>query len=480
MSKLSLNKEMVSKNKKKIISCSTPEHKADSPSRDSDSLCDSEAASPVPFLCTQDGAEGETDVVWNFYTPTSKNAAKIRQNESTPLSRKSKRSLRQKLIEKPPPKRRGIKPSQKKTELFQELLELKQNLQELIPKKTEEIKKEKTSGSEDDIFSDTQEYSPKTNWRLTSHSLRKNLLSSNYKVDTDNALESDDSMNECLLKVSQVVEEVLLKQDVIPHKRSFNDSRKHSNMREINADLKFKIDHDSMDAILNSIQLDSPVIKKIKCDSPKLNNDSFDSFVGNLNDSELDRLTQCPMKSESIRKRNISKEAKDWSVKELVVHESPSKSTFGRHNSMPESPSLHNFNHQPSTSGMAFGRYKSMPHGNDKCGVTESDLSPIRCTPDEIKKKHQVAREKLMAKRLLPFTTQSTQPIQSTQSKTKQFKLKIPSPRAKVTTNTINVNVPQVEEKINTQAVDMKSIIEKKRQEALMRLKKRQLQSKIM
>lgn len=349
-----------------VISSSTPEHRADSPSRDSDSLCDSEAASPVPFLCTQDGAEGETDVVWNFYTPTSKNAVKKRTNEATPLSRRSKRSLQQKLIDKPAPKRRGIKPSQKKSELFQELLELKQNLHDLIPVKVENLKNEKNSGSEEDIFiCETQEYSPKANWRLNSPCLRKNLLSSNYKAEIDNGLESDDSMNECLLKASQVVEEIVLKKRMLPQKRTLNDSRNFCNTREINSDLKFKMDHDSMDAILNTIHLESPVIKKIKCESPKTTNDSFDSFFGNLNDSDLDKLTQLPVQSENVFTRTKSVGVRDWSVKELVVYESPSKSTFSRHNSMPESPSLHNCNQQPSTSGMAFGRYKSMPYGNN-------------------------------------------------------------------------------------------------------------------
>lgn len=486
MNKLPIKKEMVSKNKNKVILCSTPEHRSDSPSRDSDSICDSEAASPVPFLCTQDGAEGETDVVWNFYTPSSKHIAKS-NNNTTPLSRKSKRSRHPKLIEKAQPKRKGIKPLQKNNELFQELLELKQNLHEFIPKKTPECARDRHSGSEDDIFINSQEYSPKSGRRLSSNCLRKNLLSSNFsKPDPDTALESDDSMNECLLKASQMVEEVILKKDLNAQKRSLNVSKTHINKRDINADVKLKIDHDSMDAILNSIQLDSPVLKKFKCDSVRFNNDSFDNLVGNLNESALEMLTQVPVPVNGRCKTTEPSNEKVWSIKEFVVCESPSKSAFGRYNSMPESPSVHSVN-KPSSSGMSFGRFNSMPHGNDGSKIKDADLSPVRCTPEEIKKKHQLAKEKLMARRLLPFTsTQSTQNVpatnlvqtfQSTQSKNVQFKLKIPSPRAKMK-NDVNTLNKVVEEKSRSKNVDIKSIIEKKRQEALLRLRKRQPHSK--
>lgn len=337
-----------------MLSCSTPEHQADSPSRDSDS----EAASPVPFLCTQDGNEGETDVVWNFYTPKSDNTATSRLKNTTPLSRKTKRSLRPKVIEKQLPKRRALKISQKKTELFQDLLELNKNLHELIPKRETSLPEKPQSGSEDDIFNDTQACSPKCIPKSSSRCLRKNVLSSNFgRPDPDAALESDDSMNECLLKASQIVEDNILNCEPTPAKRT------RQNLEKLNykTGANLKVDHDSMDAILNSIRLESPVVSEVKkCDSPCVNNDSFDSFVGNLNDSVLEQLTQMPIKSDMSKTRS-----KNWTVKELIVHDgSPSsKSMFGRHSSMPESPSVPD-NNKPSTSGMAFGRYNSMPFGN--------------------------------------------------------------------------------------------------------------------
>lgn len=132
----------------------------------------------------------------------------------------------------------------------------------------------------------------------------------------------------------------------------------------------------------------------------------------------------------------------------------------------------------------------------------------MRCTPEEIKKKHQLAREKLMAKRLLPFTssqktvasTQSTQipqpvvvpkQIQVPQPNvvpkqiqpivpksqeivpTKKFQPRIPM----VSTNT--QNKPMEISQKQTSSMDIKSIIEKKRQEALMKLRRRQIPSKM-
>lgn len=331
-------------------------------------MYDSDAASPVPFLCTQDGAEGETDVVWNFYTPKSEHAAKSRLKNSTPVSRRSKRTMKPKLIEKQLPKRRPMKLPQKKTELFQELIELNQNLHELIAKKPQNNCTEKiTSGSEDDIFNESPEFSPKSRLRSNSRCLRRNVLSSNFvKPDQETALESDDSMNECLIKASQVVEENIRNEPKA--KRPCYESK--FNNKSLKTDITFKMDQDSMDAILNSIKLESPVVNNVKkCDSPKLNNDSFDSLVGNLNDSALDRLTQMPVKMDTPKlksKLNTSKDGNNWTIKELVVHESsPSKrSIFSRHSSMPESPTIVNVN-KPSTSGMAFGRYNSMPFGKD-------------------------------------------------------------------------------------------------------------------
>lgn len=324
----------------------------------------------MPFLCTQDGAEGETDVVWNFYTPNSKCAAKSRIKNATPLGRKSRKACNFKLIEKPVTRRRVTKPSQKKTELFQDLLELNQNLQELITKKAKtNATTEKQSGSEDDIFNDSGESSPKSGRKTNTRCLRKNLLSSKFaKAETD-TLESDDSMNECLLKASQMIEENILSHNPTPAKRPRFENN-NTTMKAVNPSLQFSIDQDSMDAILNSIKLDSPAVNNVKkIASPSLNNDSFDNFVGNLNDSALDRLTQVPIKSNIANKSklNISKSGADWTIQEVVLHDSsPVSKSFGRHNSMPESPRVTDILNKPSTSGMVFGRYSSMPHDKNK------------------------------------------------------------------------------------------------------------------
>ncbi|XP_063539194.1 uncharacterized protein LOC134748348 isoform X2 [Cydia strobilella] len=430
MSKRSLSTgTMVATKHKNKAPCSTPPPQADSPSRDSDSVCDSEAASPVPFLCTQDGAEGETDVVWNYYTPKAEQTAVSRIKNSTPLSRKARKISKTKLIDRPTAKRKVVsKVSHKNTALFQELMELNQNVHELITKKrSSEVIDEKQSGGEEDIFSDSSGQSPKSCFK-SSRCLRKNLLSSKFaKPDTELALESDDSMNECLIKASQVIEENILK--VTPPKKP----RYEPKSKNIKSSINFQMDQDSMDAILNSIKLDSPLLTRTKkAESPCLNNDSFDNLVGNLNDSTLDRLTQAP---NSKSKLNSSKST-SWMIDDIVLHDdSMSKSFFGRHNTMPESPSVDN---KPSTSGMVITRYSSMPHGNTEKSTDPSD-SPIRCTQDEIKRKHQLAREKLLAKRLLPFTSQSSQVPQPTETKKKQFQPKFASTVNKVPNSTNNV-----------------------------------------
>lgn len=95
-----------------------------------------------------------------------------------------------------------------------------------------------------------------------------------------------------------------------------------------------------------------------------------------------------------------------------------------------------------------------------------------------------MAREKLLAKRQLPFTQQSSQvlPTRCTQQPTKK---PVFQPRVASTKNTnkvqnnnhmIQKNYPQPNS--STEPVDLKLLIEKKRQEALMKLRKRQLPNK--
>lgn len=469
MSKRSKTCNMVTKNKNQNLLCSTPEHRADSPSRDSDSLCDSDAASPVPFICTQDGTEGETDVVWNFYTPKSERTEKLNNKDTTPLSRRSKRSLRPKLIEKHLPKRKAIRTTQKNTQLFQDLIELNKNLHELITKKPYNCTDKHTSGSEDDIFSASPEYSPITKRRLSSNCLRKNVLSSNVnKQDSENAIESDDSMNECLFKASQIVEDIILKKEV----KSPKILRTKANIEYQNTSLNFKTNYDSMDSIMCNIKLNSPTICRIKNNSVCLNDDSFDNLVGNLNDSALEQLTQMPVKT------NVTVIAPD-SIKLMTNNDSPLSKSFGRHNSMPESPSFADINNRPSSSGMVFGRYSSMPYGNHSETRTVPGDSPIRCTPDEIKKKHQQAKEKLLAKRLLPFTSsQESQlilppPPQPNQLKINNFQEKTHNLTCDVKNDNVKRKV-KFEVKTSKNSTNLKELLEKKRQEALMKLRRRQ------
>lgn len=113
---------------------------------------------------------------------------------------------------------------------------------------------------------------------------------------------------------------------------------------------------------------------------------------------------------------------------------------------------------------------------------TGIDDSPIRCTQDEIKKKHQQARERLLAKRLLPFTlphsqSPSTQLTQPVLPKKTQFQPKVAS-KTSVPFAKINNQVCDTRSSNHNNKVDLKQLIEKKRQEALMKLRRRQPQNK--
>lgn len=129
-------------------------------------------------------------------------------------------------------------------------------------------------------------------------------------------------------------------------------------------------------------------------------------------------------------------------------------------------------------------------HNNINTFYLLSGYSPTRCTQEEIKRKHQQAREKLLAKRLLPFTstqqsahvlpTQVSHPVSQTPKKT--FQPKVASSIQKLNNlkkNPLpnnNVNLNLAPQQSATSSADIKILIEKKRQEALMKLRRRQPQ----
>lgn len=319
----------------------------------------------MPFLCTQDGVDGETDVVWNYYTPKSDNNSKPTVKNTTPLSTRSKRLIKQKNIDKSFPKRKMTRTTQKNTQLLQDLIELNQNIHKFIGSKSVECKENliESYSSNDDNINKSNDFSPKSGLRSNSRCLRKNLLTSKFnKPDCETALESDDSMNEVLIAASQVVEENIKTYESAP---AVNSS---VNKRSVKPVSILTMDQDSMDAILNSINIDSPILNKTKtCGSPHLGNDSFDNLVGDLNDSALDRLSQIPLNKE-LHNNSYKNNSSQWTIKEVQLHESQSSKFFGRHSSMPESPRINEVT-KPSTSGMAFGRHSSLPHDNQDNGM---------------------------------------------------------------------------------------------------------------
>lgn len=285
-----------------------------------------------------------------------------RFKNSTPLRKKFKDLVNPNIIEKPLPKRKNVRPTQKNNQLFQDLIELNENIHQFIEKKPEKpIESPVQRYSDDEKISSINEFSPKSGLRSNSRCLRKNLLSAKFsKPDCETALESDDSMNEFLVTASQMVEENIRNYATTPPKED-----KPCEEKNFNGISKLKMDQDSMDAILNSIKFESPIItKNKKSDSSTLCNDSFDKYMNNLNDSALDRLTQGPAKTDANILNNSNLKESEWTIKELEYHESPSLKLFGRHSSMPESPTVPQII-KPSTSGMAFGRYNSLPFSNN-------------------------------------------------------------------------------------------------------------------
>ncbi|GBP13413.1 hypothetical protein EVAR_4172_1 [Eumeta japonica] len=467
---------MFSGNEREIVDCTTPEHQNDSPSRDSDGLYDSDSASPINFLCSQD-----VDVIWNDYTPKSGKFSASRIKNSTPISSKNRKSSKSKVIEQPLPKRQSLR-LHRKPHFLQELLEINRNSLSLTNNDT----KKDTIGNVDkrkdeDIFNEFSHLPSKEGLNLNLCSKKTCHLDKLNDIGFD----FDDSTNEDLLKASQKVEEKLLSYKFTPAKKSRNEFLHAENLKFVK-----DMEQSSMNVICN-VQTESSIhksISNIKIPESPCFNDTFDSFDVCLNDSALDNLIQKPLKNVTSKDNN-----------RYSSYESPSTcGFFSRHNSMPESPTTEPI--KPSMNSIGFNRYKSLPHDNNKSGLKADPNSspPMCCTPEEIKKKHQLAREKLLAKRLLPFTVSTqqqlpenqTQPVQpSILSKKPAFQPKFPSNKnlmPRVTSmpingiknsNTKSKNNKTVQNsQTNSVDTDLKSIIEKKRQEALMKLRRKQQQ----
>lgn len=527
MSKKTPSMTRTSKKHSKSLLCSTPEHnaKVSSPSilDDSSSLYGSEATSPVPFLCTQDGVHGETDVVWNHYTPKAGHA-RSPDVRHTPVSRKSKRTFKAftKQVEAFPTRKLVSKPTAKKSEslkfLRAELLELNENVKCILQKKealdgdceTEDMFD--TSISEQKVDDTLMPFVLKEKCAKPTgrQCLLKNVLSMNCANSENDNLESDDSMNECLMHASQMIEEYIELKVKPSETKPYID--------------QIKADASSLEQTRRIAKRTLPEMKKVE--SPKLNNDSFETFLSNINDSDLEILSQLPAKEtkqnpsskgSSFIFKTGSQHAKKsdercsnqnglWTINESIAGQNaPSpKTTFTRHNSMPESPVVIQ-QLKPSTSGLMFGRHNSMPLNYENA----DNSPPMKCTPDEIERKRQLAKEKLLAKRLLPFTApnvskslvSSSDCFQVSPTKTK-FQLKQPSNNASLKPIMEKQPIPSVRDNdhqlrkrnhnvnhnsqhlngnrsTSNPVTDIKMIIEMKRKEALMKLRKKRSQNNI-
>lgn len=234
--------------------------------------------------------------------------------------------------------------------------------------------------------------------------LKNNAFDKVSKCDNEGALESDDSMNEFLLKASQMVEE--------EHLQTINSNICDNNIRNNRLSLTFK-----------SSQV-------TKLGSPKISNDSFENLIGNMNDSEIEFLTQAPpadnivknklgIKSPKVSRHsrnsprlasakkitsnfvknsigkvtNISKgnnclneESGDSilnnisNISKLMNNSNlnESRSKFGRHKSMPESPTAPQTKKLKSNGGSStFSRHSTMPTVPDLQDVEGTNSSFI-------------------------------------------------------------------------------------------------------
>lgn len=226
-----------------------------------------------------------------------------------------------------------------------------------------------------------------SNVNTSSLPLKKNVFDKVSKCDNEGALESDDSMNEFLLKASQMVEEEHL------HNMNANNCDKNT-FRKNTLSLTFKNTQVTM------------------LGSPKISNDSFENLIGNMNDSEIEFLTQAPPADNIVKKKlgispktsrhmrnsprlasakkntfnfvknsigkvtNIGggtcwiEEAGDSilnnisNVSNLMSNSllNESRSKFGRHKSMPESPTAPQTKKLKSNGGSStFSRHSTMP-----------------------------------------------------------------------------------------------------------------------
>lgn len=290
-------------------------------------------------MCTQDDA----DVVYNFSTPKSQ-TAKAQFKGTTPVSKKVRKPVRLQ-VKKRLPKRKIIKLSNQGKKWLQDLRELNQNVHELVNKSSKDSVEKPQS--EEDMFSDTSDSSPRAGMGIKKGYLRKNVLSFKLtKAEPETGLDSDDSVNEYLIQVSQAVEEKFNTETKEIGEQSFdtfdNISFKQTTENDFNPD--------SMQVVQRNNHLGSSNIQNMKkSESSIYHNESFDSLLGNLNDSVFDNLTQIPVNGVTKTKGPVLE------IKNETCH----NKSFVRHNSMPVSPSV--ANNRPSTSGMSLGRFKSMP-----------------------------------------------------------------------------------------------------------------------
>ncbi|XP_077289021.1 uncharacterized protein LOC143913226 [Arctopsyche grandis] len=385
---------------------SPPLFEDDSPSHNS--------PSPIPFLSTQDGSHGENDVIWDYYSPASRKET----SNNTPLrKRRVPIYYDHSPISRISSKKKFLRHGNIKKDFFEglkdELVTINKHVQELISSDSN-TNSEKGDGDVDIALTPVRKDSDRKD-SIPDDSILNAILECNQTAEVkyknmqpfkahitdkiskcnNEAIESDDSMNEYLLKASQMVEDEFQNSEVTKSKVGCQNQclirLEHTNLK-----------NDSFDNLICGINDSYIDILSQAC-----NNIDKNKFV-NENQNKFKQENMCTIQKEESENCNVkhydrvSKTSEDtFNLSSLLTNSilNDSKSKFSRHNSMPVSPSMKCNQNLNNNRKSTFSRHKSMPTENQTTNYNGVDGSQnISCTPEEIRKKHQAAKEKLLSK----------------------------------------------------------------------------------
>lgn len=459
------------------------------------------APSPIPFICTQDGQQGDIDVVWNYYSPKSK---KHKTESETPIRKKRRKLAITDFspIPKFPLRKRTLNEKLKRQEflknLEEELTLFNKNVQKLISSKAAEKIKPSLDfpalNNEENIFENSlcDDVLPDV-----PTSIKKNLCEQVLQRESDSLIESDDSINEYLLKASQAIEE-----KIIEPKPSLTNHKKITKKRESR-------------------------LGQEKSSPPLMCNDSFDNIISMMNEKDIEMISS---QANKINPQNVvllksahtgnALRSDNTAFKNISNNFNTStdtpKNKFTRYNSMPMAQNNDNIQKSSATlirhKTMPFHKSESPKKVDDRkfhlffycfsnCMYTYYlvldlyyvfivDVSRQGCSQEEIRRKREAAREKLLAKKReqqsincninrynnnnIPGLHSPNKKICLNQNEAGKhdvlIKRNFDSKMSLYSLNSKNCDMSKVN---NTKENDIKKEIERKRLEALQKLQKK-------